>query len=464
MRELCIKKTVAVCICIFSILVIFASCDTDPTSGQAAAEETSVTAEQIEETLHEGMWYVRIVEFIGKEGTRLEGEDIVYEWALSDGKLLRVTFEHPRCGLSVLPDEYYLKRYYIFDTDKHGECCEPNYDDNKHIFDDFDLPNIEEVSYMKIGIHDGRLSINIEDKDQIAKIYEYMQAVEAYPCGTTQGYYGVMYPITIFSGSREYYYTIIGNGIFTVTGAESIGRYSELFMTYDLDPLVTYLDVLVAEYQIECVVGEYRADSEKQKLVGDGVEISPNVLEYWLYDGRKIHVTYDAAGEGQDPTESNIVSFEIVGDASNIPERVESQVPRLTSVDGVLYCLSEDERFYTVCGVDLLNVKSKLKLEDYIHGLPVRKISSGAFRFADSVTEIIISDTVKEIKSGAIYYCNNLEKIYIPASVEKIGLNAFQDCDNLTVECEVTERPEGWDEHWNSDRFGRNPCDVIWGR
>lgn len=118
MRELCIKKTVAACIFILSILVIFASCDTDPTSGQAAAEETSVTAEQIEETLHEGMWYVRIVEFIGKEGTRLEGEDIVYEWALYDGKLLRVTFEHPRCGLSVLPDEYYLKSYSIIDPGK----------------------------------------------------------------------------------------------------------------------------------------------------------------------------------------------------------------------------------------------------------------------------------------------------------------------------------------------------------
>ncbi len=101
-----IKKIVFVSV-IFCLLFTLVCCSAKPK-----------TEEEVKEALYEDMWYAQVVEFMGTEGTRIEGEGIVYEWTLSDGKVLTVVFEHPWCGMSVLPDEYSLKSYYITDQDK----------------------------------------------------------------------------------------------------------------------------------------------------------------------------------------------------------------------------------------------------------------------------------------------------------------------------------------------------------
>ncbi len=335
--------------------------------------------------------------------------------------------------------------------------------DPAQTLENFDVPALDQINSVKISFNCERHTVSIEDREQIEEIYEYMQGIEAYPCGTMKGIYGGSYCIKLYTESSEFSLAMVGVDTFRVTGAEDIDGYSQMFMTCDLKPLISYLDILASDHQIEQIENGQTAN-DIYELLGMGQKDADGAYVYNLMDGRKVRITYDSEIIDYVNDDAKVSEVEVLGESAGFIEEPELDVPRLVSIDGVVYSLNDDEKSYAVKGIDLINAKSKLKIEDYIHSLPVREISSGAFRFADRVTEIIISDTVKEIKAGAIYYCNNLEKIYIPASVEKIGISAFRDCDNLTVACEVTERPEGWDEHWNTDYYGKHPCDVVWGR
>ena len=64
------------------------------------------------------------------------------------------------------------------------------------------------------------------------------------------------------------------------------------------------------------------------------------------------------------------------------------------------------------------------------------------------------------IVSEAFARCYNLTSIEIPNSVTKIGYNVFDDCVSLTIYCEITEQPKGWDA-W-SDTWNNSECPVVW--
>ena len=50
-----------------------------------------------------------------------------------------------------------------------------------------------------------------------------------------------------------------------------------------------------------------------------------------------------------------------------------------------------------------------------------------------------------------------MTSVYIPDSVTTIGESAFYGCSNLTIYCEASSKPSGWDYWWNSsDR------PVVW--
>lgn len=64
-------------------------------------------------------------------------------------------------------------------------------------------------------------------------------------------------------------------------------------------------------------------------------------------------------------------------------------------------------------------------------GLPVLKISSGAFRWNRSITSVYIPDSVTFIESTAFYYCESLTSVRIPDCVSTIGDQAFEGCTKL---------------------------------
>ena len=90
------------------------------------------------------------------------------------------------------------------------------------------------------------------------------------------------------------------------------------------------------------------------------------------------------------------------------------------------------------------------------HG--VTGIDLYAFFGCDSLITVTISNTVISIGDGAFGQCSNLEYVVIPNSVKSMGYDVFSFSPNLTVYCEASVRPNGWDSSWYY-RIG----EVVWG-
>ena len=88
----------------------------------------------------------------------------------------------------------------------------------------------------------------------------------------------------------------------------------------------------------------------------------------------------------------------------------------------------------------------------------VTSIGDGAFAGCTSLKSIEIPNSVTSIGDYAFAGCSSLESIVIPNSVESIGSQAFASCSSLTIYCEATEKPSGWDSDWNYTN-----CPVEWG-
>ena len=74
---------------------------------------------------------------------------------------------------------------------------------------------------------------------------------------------------------------------------------------------------------------------------------------------------------------------------------------------------------------------TKVVIPAMIENLPVTKIGEWAFSGRNSLTEIVIPDSVTKIGESAFYGCSSLTGIVIPDSVTKIGESAFMDCSSL---------------------------------
>ena len=80
-------------------------------------------------------------------------------------------------------------------------------------------------------------------------------------------------------------------------------------------------------------------------------------------------------------------------------------------------------------------------------------------------TSFKIPSGVTRMDNEAFAGCIYLERLIIPISVTYIGFAAFRHCpSNLTIYCEATERPSGWDWAWNlisADTM--KYFTVVWG-
>lgn len=83
-------------------------------------------------------------------------------------------------------------------------------------------------------------------------------------------------------------------------------------------------------------------------------------------------------------------------------------------------------------------------------------IGTSAFSNCTSLNKITLTN-VKIIRDNAFYCCMNLTEIVIPKSVTSMGYNVFKGCEELTIQCEVSYKPSGWNSYWNGD------CPVEWG-
>ena len=88
----------------------------------------------------------------------------------------------------------------------------------------------------------------------------------------------------------------------------------------------------------------------------------------------------------------------------------------------------------------------------------ITAIGNHAFYCCELLASIEFPDSLTTIDEMAFAGCISLTSIVIPEGVTTIRHDAFYYCESLTIYCEVTKRPSGWSNVWNSSF---RP--VVWG-
>ena len=105
--------------------------------------------------------------------------------------------------------------------------------------------------------------------------------------------------------------------------------------------------------------------------------------------------------------------------------------------EGLKYAISKDKdgnEYISIIGYegcnDNLFVPETILVEN--KNIPVKSISESAFKGCESLTDLIIPDSVSSIGDGAFKDCYKLRFITIPGSVSSIGRCVFCNCSSLT--------------------------------
>ena len=94
---------------------------------------------------------------------------------------------------------------------------------------------------------------------------------------------------------------------------------------------------------------------------------------------------------------------------------------------GFKYIIGEDGAH--IVGYD--KVEGALEIPAAIDGTPVVAIDADAFRYNETLTEVVIPGSVKSIGESAFYWCVALTNVEFSEGLESIGENAFSGCSSL---------------------------------
>ena len=108
--------------------------------------------------------------------------------------------------------------------------------------------------------------------------------------------------------------------------------------------------------------------------------------------------------------------------------------------------------------IDIYEFSECKSLKDVVLPDSLIRIGYKAFAKCPSLEEIILPEGVERLDYGCFNECKNLKKVFIPKSVSEVEKDIFEKSGHLTIYCEAESKPEGWNEHWNSDN---RP--VVWG-
>ena len=97
---------------------------------------------------------------------------------------------------------------------------------------------------------------------------------------------------------------------------------------------------------------------------------------------------------------------------------------------GLEYELINNNTEYQVKGLGTCT-DTKIIIPSIHNNIPVKSIKNSAFAECNTLTNVIIPNSVTNIGFRAFYYCDSLKSIIIPNSVTSIGASAFESCNSL---------------------------------
>ena len=112
---------------------------------------------------------------------------------------------------------------------------------------------------------------------------------------------------------------------------------------------------------------------------------------------------------------------------------------------GLIYVLNDDKTAYAVVGIGFCT-DTQLVIPSQYNELPVTTIGEFAFYDCESLTSVVIPDSVTSIGWLAFWDCESLTSVVIPDSVTSISGGAFYNCKSLTdiaIPNSVTSIDEG---------------------
>ena len=158
---------------------------------------------------------------------------------------------------------------------------------------------------------------------------------------------------------------------------------------------------------------------------------------------------------------TSLESVTIPDSVTNIEDFAFSECTSLKSIvvdKDNQYYKSMDGNLYTRDGKILTQYAIGKKETSFAIPNSVTSIAGSAFSDCKYLTSIEIPNSVTTIGYFSFADCPSLTSVVIPNSVTTIKFDAFRGCTLLTIYCEATSEPRGWDYDWNSSN-----CPVVWG-
>ena len=148
----------------------------------------------------------------------------------------------------------------------------------------------------------------------------------------------------------------------------------------------------------------------KQIYVPERVHLRDNVFDEnldWLLYGGTLEPLFDDVGI----------------DYSQIKQGVSG-----ATAEGIVWKASGEDKAYVFA---YIGDKAELDLSKPIEGRNICIIEKGAFKSCETITKIVLPETVSVIGSQAFYGCKNLKEINIPSSIDEVSDQVFCGCSSL---------------------------------
>ena len=255
----------------------------------------------------------------------------------------------------------------------------------------------------------------------------------------------------------------IMNGAFEKSGLEFVALPKTVTSIYDF--AFADCENLKQVYIPETVVkNEYHAfvDCTNATIYCAAAKQPETWKELWNEDGGTVvwghSVPADSTFDLKFATKSDGTAA-----VASCPSEVSSiDIPTMVMIDSSVYFVTgiEGGAFADCQNLNNINIEGNNPVLTLIDGVLFDKMNAALLACLTVKTgTYTIPDWVTSIYSKAFMNCSNLQTVQIPKSVTEIDAYAFDGCDNLTIYCNVSSKPLGWNDGWNPDN-----CQVIWGR